>query len=295
MYGYIRPSQGELKIRDAENYQAAYCGLCYALGRRCGPLARFTVSYDLTFLAMLLSSDSEKRCMHRCPRHWLKKRRCYCGGEALDKAADLGVILDWWKIRDAMTDERGIKRFAARTASLLLKRAYRKAAVREPSFDAYVRAALAELSILEKERCDSLDRAADCFARILAECSNAGKDEDRRALRELLYHVGRFIYILDAADDREEDEKRGSYNPLLYRFDTWDDGVQDKLRGTLNLSVGRAEAAFALLPENCFSSITENILTLGMPQMAELVLRGEWKHRKKHFRKYKRTQWSDNL
>ena len=32
------------------------------------------------------------------------------------------------------------------------------------------------------------------------------------------WHLGKWIYLIDAVDDIEENLKNGSYNPLLYRF-----------------------------------------------------------------------------
>ena len=296
MYGYVRPCRSELKVREAERYTAAYCGLCHALGRRCGPLARLSVSYDVTFLAMLLSDGSEKICERRCVRHPFRKKRCLCGGAGFEKAADYGVIFQWWKLQDERQDERGGKRLLAHVLSRLFRRAYRAAAAREAAFDRFTRERLEELSRMEKERRPSLDAPADCFARILAECSEgAGETERRRCLREILYHVGRSIYILDAIDDREEDEREGRYNALLLRYEDWDGETEEKLRDTLNLSAFRARSALMLLPENVYTPILDNILSEGLPLIGELVLRGEWKNSGKHLRKNKETQWSDAL
>ena len=81
MYGYIRILKPELKFREYDDYRACYCGLCEALHRQYGSLARCTISYDMTFLVLLLSglyepneelvycasilqTASEKKCGH---------------------------------------------------------------------------------------------------------------------------------------------------------------------------------------------------------------------------------------
>ena len=56
MFGYVRPVKCELKIKEWDMYQALYCGLCHALKERCGFAARFTVNYDFTFLALVMSA-----------------------------------------------------------------------------------------------------------------------------------------------------------------------------------------------------------------------------------------------
>ena len=294
MYGYIRPDRRELRLRDLENYQAAYCGLCHALKERCGVLARLTVSYDLTLLVLLLTEPEEHACKKRCIRHPLTKKRCLCACNATAIAADRGMILSWWKLQDSLRDEKGVKRLGIRLASLFLRRAYRRAAERDRQFDARCSEQLHKLHGLEDGCCDSIDRTADCFAGILAACAE-GSGDRQRILEELLYHVGRSIYLLDAADDREADRTSGSYNPLLLRYPQWDEEAKESFRRTMTLSQKRAKAAFDLLEENSFTPITDNILTLGLPLMTELVLSGKWKNRKKLLRERSRESGIETI
>ena len=55
MFGYVRPSLGRLSQEDTARFSAMYCGLCRALGRRCGKAASLILNYDFTFLAVLLA------------------------------------------------------------------------------------------------------------------------------------------------------------------------------------------------------------------------------------------------
>lgn len=288
MYGYIRPLRGELRVADYERYQAAYCGLCHALKKRYGPLSRFLVSYDLSFLSLLLAGETSS-CRCFCPTHPLRKRRCLSGA-AGNAAADCCVILSWWKFNDEVRDSRGLRRLAARAARLLYRHAYRRARQKQCSFDEIVKTELSRLAALEAEGTAGLDAAADCFAALLASCGElAATEESRRILREVLYHVGRSIYILDAVDDFEEDVRRGSYNPLWLRYgDRLDDAAKEEIRGTLNLSQRMAVSALSLLERNENTPITENILMLGLPAVTGLVLSGEWKNKKKLARQWRR-------
>ena len=59
MFGYIRPDQKELKIKDYDVFRSYYCGLCKALGKRYNQVVRLGLSYDMTFLAILADSLSE--------------------------------------------------------------------------------------------------------------------------------------------------------------------------------------------------------------------------------------------
>ena len=167
MFGYVRPNRDELKVRELRDYEALYCGLCHALGRRHGFFARFFLNYDFTFLAMLLDGSKPTAERKHCPaRLWCRKKGCICAG-SVDAAADAGTILSYWKLRDTVADGSFWKGTAARVLSFLLRPGYRRAAQARPEFDRAVRSCLEELQALEQEGSPSLDRTADTFARIL--------------------------------------------------------------------------------------------------------------------------------
>ena len=110
-------------------------------------------------------------------------------------------------------------------------------------------------------------------------------DEMQRRLQsEILYHVGRTVYILDAADDYSDDRKNGRYNPLCLRFGSEVMTAEEKaeIRATLNLSLSRAMSAAALLPESAWTPIIENILSRGVPHVADAVFAGTWKKNRKN-------------
>ena len=285
MFGYVRPLRGELKVKEWEHYRAAYCALCAALGRRHGLLAQLSLNYDFTFLALLLlpAEDKPELSSCRCPaRLWCGKKTCLSAHPALDVAADESVILTWWKLKDGVADGPWWKSLACRAACRLLGRAYRRAAAAQPKFDQTTRACLEELSTLERECCPSVDRPADAFARILRasapECGEPGRD---RATGELLYHVGRWIYLLDAWDDLEEDRASGCYNPILERFSGHAEEHREELQLTIRHSRNLAGSACALLGLGCRQGIVENILFLGLPQIEEQVFQGCWKEKKR--------------
>ncbi|HIW93266.1 MAG TPA: hypothetical protein H9868_01865 [Candidatus Flavonifractor merdipullorum] len=284
MFGYVRPLRGELKVREWEQYQAVYCGLCAAMGRRYGFVSRMFLSYDFTLLAMLLlppeNGPGWSKC--RCPaRLWCGKKPCTASHPALDRAAGESVILAWWKLQDGIADGKWWEKLGFRLLSLLLGRAYRKAKRDCSAFDATVSQCLSELHDLEETRTPSIDRPADAFARLLAGAAPEGKDEgEKRARYQLLYHLGRWIYLVDAWDDLEEDGRTGSYNPIALRFSGDEAERQDALALTLRHSRNLACSASQLLELGQWRGIVENILYLGLPAAEGLVLRGQWKKRK---------------
>ena len=288
MYGFVRPLKCEMKVREFELFQSEYCGLCHALKSRYGFFARFLVSYDLTFLAMLidtteksLPSFEKKRCAAS-----IFRKKCVCTGSgALCRAAGLCVILAYWKLRDDVSDCGLFRSLPARAACALLKRAYSRAAGDFPLFDSEVRRSLSELDDLEKSGCASLDAPADTFGRILACGAKLAEDGGlARAAGEILYHVGRWIYIMDAVFDLKKDIESGAYNVLSRRFSPeagrLSENERKELEATASCSVRAAQLAFELLPKAPAGEIVENILYLGLPFTQENVLNERWAGRK---------------
>ena len=285
MFGYVRPVLDRLDERQREAYQSAYCGLCHALGRRHGFLARFTLQYDFTFLAILLTAGQmeDKQLCRRCPVHPLRRPRACLDGEQMDAAADQSMILAWYKLSDDVDDHNFVTGLPYRFVRRLFRRAYCRAAGAQPEFDAQVREGLGRLRRLEEECSPELDRTADAFARILASASAAYPEGSlmRRTLEELLYHLGRWIYLMDAWDDLEEDKRHGRYNPLDARFQGRATEEKEYLNTTAVHSVRLAGAAANLMELGSWAPVVENVLCLGLPAVQSAVLDGSWKEMRK--------------
>lgn len=280
MFGYVRPFRPELKCKDFDLYKATYCGLCRCLRRRYGLIAPMFLNFDFTFLALLLWEPEEAftPCRGRCYGNPLRKIPMCPDSPALELAADESVVLSWWKLRDSVRDDGFFGGLPARVLSAALGPAYRKAAHRRPEFDRTARTCLEELAVLERENCPSLDRTADAFARLL-QGSAPQEGERGRVLSQLLYHLGRWIYLADARDDLEEDKLSGRYNPVAARFgQSGDDPV---LRLTMDNSLELMGAALQLGEFGCRKPLLENIVYLGLPAVEKAVFDGSWNEIKK--------------
>lgn len=279
MFGYVRPSLARLSHEDKDRFSAMYCGLCRTLGHRCGKTAPFILNYDFTFLAVLLAPAEPEAPLHRrCAIHPLRGRDYFPENAALELAADCSVILAWWQLRDAIQDEKGLEA-KYRAAALALGPAYRRAREKRPEFDRSTRQHLAELSQLEEERCPSMDQAADTFARLLQ--SAAGEVNDtvkRRILEQVLYHLGRWIYLVDAADDLAKDFTSGSYNPLIYRYGLTEGKLTEDARESLVLSLDHSirlmAAACELWDFGVWTPIIQATVYEGMFLVGQAVLEG---------------------
>lgn len=123
MFGYIRPVERELRIRESEYYRALYCGICAAMGRLCGQRAMLTLSYDAVFIALLraaVTGEQPEVSKIRCLRHPFCRRAAAESCDAVDSAAVICTLLACGKLADDAADERGMRRFGARTAGRFL-------------------------------------------------------------------------------------------------------------------------------------------------------------------------------
>ena len=289
MFGYVRPQKEELKVKEFELYRAVYCGLCKTMGKRYAHSFRVTLSYDFVFLALLqlyLTGESVSFEKKRCFAHPTKKRVMMKSNSAMERATDVAAILLCHSVNDKIADGRKLKRAASRFASLFAKR-YRKKAIKKYGMgetDSFVKDKLDILSKLEKDNCDSLDRPASNSGEILSLISSYGlKDEkQKRIAEEIGYNIGRVIYILDAADDVDDDLKNGCYNPLLAVYGTPEKAKEKReaLETTVRLALKAASDALALADEGDpgVFAILDNAFRLGILKTAEDI----FKERKYH-------------
>lgn len=276
MFGYVKAYQPELKVRDYEQYKAVYCSLCKTLGREYGLFARMTLSYDFTFAALLrLSLAGECPGFHksRCPFNpFAKCRACSGGGDAFSFTAGSAVIMTFYKLRDNLKDAGFWKRLAARLLYPFAAHAHNKAKKRFPQVEKVVARMIREQALLEEESCDQIDRAADPTAKALAALfsMNAATEDTRRVLDRLGYCVGRWVYLIDAADDLEDDLSSGDYNPygLAFHIAAGDadvlEAARQNARESLALTAAEALRAYDLLEVRRFDPILRNILTDGL-------------------------------
>lgn len=261
MFGYVCIRKPELKIKDYEAYHGFYCGLCTQLKRQYGFLGQITLTYDMTFLVLLLSSVYDvpvKKMMQRCIVHPGKKHLRLIN-DVTEYAADMNMILTYHHLRDDKEDE------ASKKAWLGMKLYHgkkKKAAFKYKKQDEVISLSLNELQKLEKAETSDIFALADCFGRLMAGIFIYKEDIFSQYFHELGFHLGRFIYIMDAYDDLEADKKKGCFNPLLKKSE--EDGYETWIEGILLDEIAAASAAYQKLPCVEYADLLGNILYAGV-------------------------------
>lgn len=284
MFGYVKVRRSDLRVREYEYYRAAYCGLCRSMGHCTGQCSRLSLSYDVTFLALMrmaLTGEEPRFRRRRCAAHPFHRRVMMERGEALCYAARVSAILIYEKCRDDVADGRGFGRLGARLRCLVFHGAYRRAKKHLPDLAARVRAHLADLAAIERERRPSADAPAAVFGELLSDVLAFDLSGDAaRIAAQIGRQTGRFIYLADAIDDCEADAKSGNYNPILALYGARPAGEARKgLYDALLLCLSDLAAAWNLCgtDDSDRRAVIENILYLGMPDAAHRVLFGDKK------------------
>ena len=261
MYGYVTMNRAEMKFKEYDVYHAYYCGLCRELKEKGGPLLQLSLSYDLTFLTLLLSSLYEPEYEEgkmRCLAHPFEAHP-YVRNHYTSYVADMNRILLFFKTEDDWRDEKKILR---KLYGNLLKCKNKKTMSCYRKKSERIMEEMKKLRVMEEAGEDNPDAPASCFGNILAEVFAPNQDEWSDTLREIGYYMGRFIYIMDAYDDMEKDEKKKNYNVLLSRKDMPD--FDEYVRQILLYNAAQASKSFETLPVLSNAEILRNILYSGM-------------------------------
>ena len=275
LFGYVRVAKAELKIKEYEMYKAVYCSLCKSLGKHYGILSRFTLSYDFTFLALLnmsLKDGCAQIEQKRCAFNPLKKCNYCKTDDDLEMPSAAAMIMTYYKLLDNIADEEGIKKLGFLCLKPILKNARNKAAKKYPQIEEIVSQYISEQTKLEKEDCKEFDEiahpTAKALSKILMLCSE--DNSQKRVLERLGYCLGRYIYLMDAFCDLQEDIKSGSYNVLKNV-----NQVKDFTESQIYFSINESAMAFELLDIKKFKTILGNIIYLGLEETFKKEIKNE--------------------
>ena len=274
MFGYLQIHKDELKVKEYEAYKSVYCGLCKQLGRDYGFLTRFILSYDCTFYAILLMS-LKRSCTGfsdgRCKFNPLKKCKfADCKDNAYSKASALSVISAYYKVVDDIDDSGFFKRIALKIVKPFFGRRQKKAARRFPEIEIIVSEMMKNQKAAENDELVTIDKAANPTAKMISDLAalEGGNDLQKRVLSEFGYQIGRWVYLIDAADDYEKDKKSGNFNPFIKA----DINDKDYINSVLSQSLARAYDAYNLLDIIDFKPIIDNMMLFGFPNKQNAVL-----------------------
>ncbi len=268
MFGYIIANKAEMKFKEFDIYHAYYCGLCNKLREKYGVTGQISLSYDMTFLLMLLSSlyepdtrDTSCRCVaHPFEKHNIKTNIF------TEYIADMNVLFTYYKCQDDWEDERKYTRLIY---GKMLSGKCKKLSENYQEKIRKISMLMYEFSQAEKEGNRDIDTMAGLFGKVMAQIVVCKEDEWSDNLYRLGFYLGKFIYLMDAYEDIEEDIKKGSYNPLKKKYQEPD--FEEECRMILTMMMSECCKEFEQLPILENVEILRNILYSGVWSKYEIV------------------------
>ena len=288
MFGYVIPDKPNMFIKDFTLYRAFYCGLCKAIGKKCGTLMRLTTNYDMTFFSVFvhaLTGTEIEISNEGCILNPIRKKSIAKSNPLMDKVVDANTVLAHYKAVDDVRDDNSAGKKIA--DALVIKRHFKKACKRSPEAAEIIRKGFEELNRLEAERCENVDLIAHQFANMLKELTKLLTGEDYSEYAgNLVYNLGRWVYFADAFDDADEDAKKGEFNAFLinYEYKDRETFVNDKggdAAFILNCCCKEIMNAFDNVTLKNYEGVVTNIVWYGLREQTDRLLRRKDKCKQK--------------
>ncbi len=261
MFGYVIINKGDMKFREFDIYHAYYCGLCRVLKEKYGLWGQMTLSYDMTFVIMLLTGlyePKETAGSCKCAAHPFERHGVRIN-EFTEYAADMNLLLSYYKCKDDWEDEG---KYRQRLCAALLRKGYRTLEKKYKGKIRRVERLMSQLGKEEKAGCRDIDKMSRLFGEVMAEIMVCKEDVWEESLYRLGMYLGKFIYLCDAYEDIEKDLKNGNYNPLSGIYESPD--FEEECKGILTMMMAECSKEFEKLPILENIGILRNIIYSGV-------------------------------
>lgn len=261
MFGYVIVNKGDMKFKEFDIYQSYYCGLCRKLKEKYGLPGQLTLSYDMTFVILLLTGlyePEETRGNCRCAAHPFEKHMTRMN-EFTEYAADMNLLLSYYKCKDDWQDE---KKYHQKAYAGILEKGYRRLEKKYRKKIRKIESLMAQLGKGEKAECRDIDKMSRLFGEVMAEVVVCREDVWKENLYRLGLYLGKFIYLCDAYEDIEKDRKDGNYNPLAWIYDNPD--FEEQCKSILTMMMSECSREFEKLPILENIEILRNIIYSGV-------------------------------
>lgn len=290
MFGYVTPCKLELKVKDYEKFKSYYCGLCKNIKKYYGNIPRLILNYDMTFLAVLLDSLSISKTSYKkgtCFIHPLKKKVWIDDNPALEYAAFCNLVLVYYKLKDNKEDEKSlIYSMLSDFIGLYMNK-------NRSDFNYIaneIKKSIEKLNLIEKDKDNlNIDEISHPFSNITGFIFSSYVDfiqiSTKERVRETLYtfgyNLGKWIYIIDAYDDLENDLNENKFNPILKTYNLGSNQIKDykgKCKQNINFLLDSCASSCLInldkLPITKNEDLLQNIIQLGLVEKMNNVLDG---------------------
>ena len=270
MFGYININQKIMTEENKKAYQSYYCGLCRKLKSDCGTKGQMLLTYDMTFLVVLLTGLyelSNEESEITCALHPTKKRTVWIN-EATQYAADMNLVLAYQNLIDDWKDD---KAYTKKALAKMLDKDYTRIMSKYPRQVKALEEYMRRTEEVERNHESNLDVVAGLTGEMLGELFCWKEDEWAEELRTLGFYMGKFIYLMDAYEDYDADVKKDVYNPLVYVKGENSEDLDTLLRLLLTSMMSECAKSFERLPILLHADILRNVLYSGVWSKYEYI------------------------
>lgn len=264
MFGYLNIEKAKLQEDKQGVWQTFMCGMCFSTKKQFGNIPRLLISNDVNFFNVLFhaATDTDVQVeQRRCFSSPFKKRSVLQQTELIDKMSVANVLLTYWNLYDDVVDGGSAQKKAALR---FIKKAYRKAQTLMPDLDKMLSERYLQLRNMEQLGVRSIDRVSHEFAQLSAQFAVCVLGEKAgEHLQTLCYNLGKWIYLIDALDDAEKDEKKGNFNPFLACYGVTAQRLcekKDELQFLMFAVLNRVAMAYNDLGLEKYACILNNVL-----------------------------------
>lgn len=262
MFGYVRINKMDLTFREYENYKGYYCGLCKYLKENHGEISRIGLNYDITFLIVILSAIYKPKTNifeEVCLVSPFKRKKKLIN-DITEYAASMNILLTYYKLEDNLLDDKGVKDILAYN---LYKSKLKMAHKKYPHKSQIIKEQMKILNELEKNKEYNIDKVSNTFGELMGEIFAYKKDKYEDDLRRIGFNIGKYIYILDAYEDLNEDYKKGRYNPFMEYINKREE-LKIRVDRLISISLGLLASSIDRLNLQVNRGIIENIVYSGV-------------------------------
>lgn len=298
MFGYIKPYNQELKLKEIQRYSGCYCALCDQLKRDYGFLSRFILNYDVTFLLICLdyfSSEEKAARKIRCPYNPMRVKRTKLSPESLQYSAFINYWLVVEKLKDDIADERNLWKWLLYKI-IVTNRGYKQSLAKYQTRVAQLSDMLQ--SVYQRE--NSVKTVADFdlvtnafgsfFSKMFLLGIDSEQEESARSQAEaVFFQIGKWIYIIDAFDDLQDDIKRKRFNLLFSLEDGETITKEAAFEKTLSMHLfikSKIKSLLAATGSKLEDDCIVNIITDGIDFMFCKIVLKKYKEYKERLKDY---------
>ena len=173
--------------------------------------------------------------------------------------ADMNVLFTYYKCLDDWEDEK--KTLKLLYGKLLEGKSRKMRSLYQDKFR-NIDILMHDMMEAEKSSKADIDTMAGLFGQIMVQIVVCREDEWTENLSRFAFFLGKFIYLMDAYEDIEEDIQKGTFNPLKKKYGGSD--FEEECRTILTMMMSECCREFEKLPILENVEILRNILYSGV-------------------------------